>query len=243
MDAIAINILLLEPDEKSRNNITGIISEKGWKIHNIDNSYKAIQELKNNGKDIDLLIINKNCSPLNANQTINYIENELKLKLPVLIILDAKDKSINPESGLYFIKKPFKKSDITIIEQLLNVHENVDFLNKQQPYSLNYLKNLSDGDESFILDCLKVFKISVTAKLQQLDEAFQKNDQRSVGEIAHNIKPSFEMLENDIAAKICNQLTYNYVETEIPVLIAQLIVEFNRIMSELEKEFVELKQI
>ncbi len=110
-------------------------------------------------------------------------------------------------------------------------------------YSLHYLTSLSESNQEFILDCLNVFKVSVTLKMSQLFKALEEKDYKTIGEIAHNIKPSFEMLENNLSTEICNKLSYSATSTEIPELVAALNKEFNRIINKLETDLPELKHL
>jgi hypothetical protein len=77
--------------------------------------------------------------------------------------------------------------------------------------------------------------------MQELKIAVNNVDNKSIGAIAHNIKPSFEMLENEKARDICNKLTYEAETSDISLLASQLNAEFKTMETALKNDFSELR--
>jgi len=229
------SIIVVEPNAAERANTAALLLQQGWSVRDTDNSYEAIQWIKNDSRP-HVLIIADNATPLNAAQAIDYIRREIHSEIPVMIAHTDTNNIQNYGRGTEYFVKPFDTADIDTIRKIIGSTQEV-----QHVYSLNYLNKLSGGDTDFIMDCLGVFITSVTAKLSQLSDALQQNDYKTIGEIAHNIKPSFEMLESDLSAEICNKLTYSATEEEFPELAFELGEEFKKITAKLKTDFPELR--
>lgn len=104
-------------------------------------------------------------------------------------------------------------------------------------YSLNYINELSDDNEEFTILTLKIFIDSVAERIRDLKEALFKNDFNSISEIAHNIKPSFEMIENEEGAQLCEILDTKTIHLETPQLIEQLEALYHQIKQQLITDF------
>lgn len=231
------NIIVVEPDAANRANTVALLSQQGWNVRDTDNSYEAIQWIKKDNQP-HLLIIADNATPLNAAQAIDYIRREIHSEIPVLIAHGDTNDIQNYGKKTECFVKPFDMGNIDTIRKIIGSTQEAEHV-----YSLNYLNTLSSGDNDFIIDCLGVFITSVTAKLSQLSEALQQKDYKTIGEIAHNIKPSFEMLESSLSADICNKLTYSATEEEFPELASELSEEFNKIANKLKTDFPELRSL
>lgn len=234
-----LNILLVE------NNInTKVVTQllpKDWHITCCDNSYDAIQKVKKDS-NYHLVIVDENASPLNAYQTFDYLNKEIMADVPVLVLGNEGENTImeHYHNKMAFIKKPLASENLTLIMELLKKnHDKKEKVSKA--YSLDYLKEISDNNQEFIMETLSIFKSSVKGKLEQLEEAVQNKDYQSVAEIAHNIKPSFEMLENKTSVEICNLLNNRVPEEKIPSLAHDLATEFTKIKIQLENDFPQLK--
>lgn len=110
-----------------------------------------------------------------------------------------------------------------------------------ETYSLSYLRTISENDENFIIESLHIFKFSVAVKLMELSSAVKRGDEKRAGEIAHNIKPSFEMLSIDFAREICDELYFRTSGESLEILFNKLETGFLKIMEAIEKDFPQLK--
>lgn len=229
-------IIVVETNPGDRISTAALLSQQGWKVRDTDNSYEAIQWLKAE-RPPDLLIIADNATPLNAGQAIDYIRLEIRSEIPIVVAHDDGNNINNYGRETDYFVRPFGSMHIETIRKIIGSEAE----ETGHVYSLNYLNMLADGNRDFVMDCLSVFKTSVAAKLNQLSDALQQKDYKAIGEIAHNIKPSFEMLESNISAEICNKLTYSSTEAEFPELAMQLNKQFNKIINKLSADFPELK--
>ncbi|WP_142786340.1 response regulator transcription factor [Changchengzhania lutea] len=230
-----IKILLVENDAEHTNTFLQLAEAQGWIVFTCHGSMDAIRWVKDNNIP-DLMVIDKNALPLDGFQTHDYIQSELKISVPVLIScqINATAKK-NNKKLLSFINKPFSEKSIVLIKsKLKELGQPTDIEDKD--YSLDYLRDLSDGSEEFVLTSLNIFRDSVAVKLMEIKEALAINEFKTVREIAHNIKPSFEMLESTIGSDLCNDIVYKVAEEEISGLVEQLFQLFLTIDAQLQKD-------
>lgn len=230
-------ILLVESDAAEREEFIRLAEDKNWIVQGFTSSYEAIQWIKKNDEGA-ILVIAEGATPLNAYQTFDYIRKELKNELPVAITKTGTSGNGNTPEGYSFLEKPFTANSINALKQLADPES---LPSDDKVYSLEYLETISGGNQEFLIDCLKTFISSVSGKMEELKTAVADNDLKGIGAIAHNIKPSFEMLENATAKDICNKLTYEIDTVDIPQLAAILNSEFTIMEDALKQDFPELR--
>jgi HPt (histidine-containing phosphotransfer) domain-containing protein/CheY-like chemotaxis protein len=229
-------IILVEANPTEKENFIALAQKENWIVQAMNSSYEAIQWLKKNN-EASLMVISEDATPLNAYQTFDYIRQELKNRLAVVISKSMETKG--KEDGYTYIDKPYTTTGIKALK--LVIAPNVSSAPGLKVYSLEYLETISGGNHEFLIDCLKTFISSVSDKMAELKTAVSSDDIKSIGAIAHNIKPSFEMLENEKARDICNKLTYEADTSDIPALATQLNNEFKVMEDALKNDFSELR--
>lgn len=227
-------IILVESNSDHRENFLQLAQKENLNVQALSSSYEAIQWLKK-GNDAAMVVISENAAPLNAYQAFDYIRHELKNSLPILI---SKPIEGEKKEGYNYIDKPFTTTAMKALK--LAIEPNVSPAAGLKVYSLEYLETISGGNHEFLIDCLKTFITSVSDKMEELKQAVAAADNKQIGAIAHNIKPSFEMLENEKAKDICNKLTYEADTSNVPALASQLNMEFITIEAALKNDFPEL---
>jgi CheY-like chemotaxis protein/HPt (histidine-containing phosphotransfer) domain-containing protein len=236
-------ILLVESHSLEQENFAHIAVKEGWQLVICNSGIDAIHWFNKNNK-ADVLVIEEDSAPLNGYQTADYIKTELGLMLPVLITVGAVPTQQELRVIAYaegVIKKPFIKS--TCILQITELLERYPERSPVQnpSYSLNYLRDIFEGHEESVFESLELFSTSVNTDMEQLNIELQDRDYNRIREIAHSIKPSFEMLENETGRSICHYLNSEAEETEMPKLIHDLQQEFASITQQLTRDFPELK--
>lgn len=231
-----VKILLVESQADQKKNFLDLAKPAGCLVFVCEGSIEAIQWIKKNGAP-RLLIIEENASPMNGIQTSDFIQLELKLSLPVLISVNKDPASTYHEKDLLgFTGKPFSEQTILLIKSFLEKQEVSTNLN-QNTYSLNYLRNIYDENEDFIIASVHLFSDSVSVKLTEITKALANNEFKVVRDIAHNIKPSFEMLENNAGKDLCDTIVHKASDQEISALAEKLNQVFADIDSQLKKDF------
>ena len=208
-------------------------------VSNFASGMGAIQFIKQSG-EADLLILEENIKPLGAVQTINYLKDNLNYTRKILIFSDSGLDKIHTDEGAFdVLKKQFENQDLDwILSLLLGRKETVK--KKSKHYSLSYLNNLSDGDEAFIFESLKIFNESVGKRIREIENLFHEGDYKEVSNLAHNIKPSFEMLQNTLGSTICDQLAHSQVDSSKAEQVIKLKNEYIKVQECLKRDFPEL---
>jgi CheY-like chemotaxis protein len=213
-----------------------------WLLVVCQDGLEAIQWLNDNST-ADLLIIEENSSPISGYQIADYIKTELGLALPVIITTGEIPVQQERRMLAYaeaVIKKPFNESSVVFqIRKTLGKAVEVS-PEQNNHYSLNYLMDLSGGDKEFISETIQLFSSTINLELQDLKKVLNQKDYHRIREIAHSIKPSFDMLENEKGKGICHLLNSEAKDIEMPYLIDQLNLVFNNINNQLIKDFPEL---
>lgn len=230
-----IQVLLVEKDVEHTNTFLQLAEAQGWIVFTCQDSMEAIRWVKDNNTP-DLMVIDKNTLPMDGFQTHDYIQSELKISVPVLISSHINAKTENNNKKLHgLINKPFSAQSVELIKSILK-EQNQPTDIEDKDYSLDYLRGLSDGSEEFVLTSLSIFRDSVAVKLIEIKEALENNEFKTVRDIAHNIKPSFEILESTMGRDLCNDLVYNVTEKEISGLVKQLRQLYATIDLQLKKD-------
>ncbi|RXG15727.1 hypothetical protein DSM03_10240 [Leeuwenhoekiella aestuarii] len=199
----------------------------------------AIQYVKQIG-EADLLILEEHIKPLGAVQTIHYLKDNMNYSGGILFFSDSDKNEIYTDNEAFeVLKKGFEKSDLDRVLGLLSNKKKPVELNSK-PYSLSYLINLSEGDDIFIKESIKIFNESVGKRILEIEELFEKEHYKEVSNLAHNIKPSFEMLENNLGSKICDELAHSQVDSSKLEQIKLLRDEYMNVQECLKQDFPEL---
>ncbi|MCK0131293.1 hypothetical protein MWU59_07205 [Flavobacteriaceae bacterium F08102] len=228
-------ILFVENDIELTQRFLQLAKTHHWTIITCPDSMAAIRYLKGNSEP-DLLIIEKNAKPMNGFQTSNYLKSELNIQVPVLISHEPNDLDDNEvTTKTMFIETPFSTKSILVIKSTLKNHAQPKPSNDKH-YCLNYLKQLSDHNEEFLHTSIQLFSDSISEKLIEIKTALSKKDYKTVREIGHNIKPSFEMLEITNGRDLCDKLVYTATEKEISIVVAQLSTLFYTVNLQLKND-------
>ena len=108
-------------------------------------------------------------------------------------------------------------------------------------YNLNYLKEISGGDEDFILDMIQTFIANSPGEIEQL-KAYAVNEQwELLGDSAHKFAPGLQFLGITPLRPVINQLEDNAKAKKkleiIPSLIDKLDAECRLVIEELKQDF------
>ncbi len=221
------SILLVENLQVESRNFIDIVKKKhsNAEIKVLGNSFEALQYLQEN--KVQTLIIEKDAQPMNAAQISDYLRQELKMNIPVFI--SSSESSLEQNH----ISKPFSEESLQAFLEFSPGEQAYE----QPLYSLEYLREISGGNSEFINESIEIFKSSVRQQLAELEIASKENNDQKASEIAHNIKPSFEMLDNKEGTAICNKLTYDLKSHKLSLLVEELKLIFDKILQQLQQDF------
>ena len=233
-----ITILFVTGKPEQKDIFENLISGKAYKVGWEENSFNLIQSLKSDETPkISLIVLDKDVKPLGSFQTFDFIRSELELNIPVLIVHDENDHADYKDyEGLDAIHLETSEKSLTKIESFVSPKQD---LNEYNPiaYSLNYLKELSDNNEEFISSSLGLFLSSVSERMDEMKKMLSKNKFKKVSKIAHNIKPSFGMIENQAGHEICDYIAHHAKINELPELVEKLDELFVQLKNQLIIDF------
>ncbi|MFD2827070.1 hypothetical protein ACFSYG_11340 [Leeuwenhoekiella polynyae] len=234
------HIILVTTDSDAVAAFNTYLNPNAVTLSNFASGMGAIQYIKQIG-EADLLILEENIKPLGAVQTIHYLIDNMNYSGSILILSDSGVSEIQTDEGAFeVLKKGFDKPDLDWVLSLLSENKEQRVELNSKPYSLSYLSDLSDGDEAFIFESLKIFNESVGKNISEIEELFGKEHYKEVSNLAHNIKPSFEMLENNLGSTICDELAHTQVDSSKAEQVDLLKKEYLKIQECLKEDFPDL---
>lgn len=209
-----LRILIVEDNDINRLVINKIMKDWGVKLDNAVNGLDAIEKIKANNYDIILLDIEM--PEMNGYQCIREIRTVLpepKKSVSVMAMTahankKERDKCISLGMDDY-ISKPFdpldlkqkivslSKKQITNIEnEVIAATEQIETVAspKQRLTNLDYLKELSENNESFFRDFINLFLTNTPETLNDLQNHLACKNWEGVRQAAHKMKPSLNYL-------------------------------------------------
>ena len=226
------HILFVDADRNVQSNFNSYFDTDEIMVHNFNTAMGAIQHIKES-QPADILIVDEHIKPMGAAQTLNYLIGELHFKSKVFVCSEFQ-KQFETDSGVFeVLRKPLNQSEFKKVDRYL------DSFGKVHPvlYSLDYLKELSDGDEVFINQSIRLFIDTVGPRIAQLDDLLEKTCYQDISKLAHNIKPSFEMIMNKRGGELCDFLAHHAKPEDFKSHVADLKTEFKLVEEQINKDF------
>lgn len=225
--------IIVVKEALSQNSVDDNTLFNSFKIEWVKNNFDGIILLKKN-KSFDAVILKEMDPLLDADHAISYIRNEIESDINVVVATDNPSKTDNTDQQIFYCKPD--------IESVVKKVERLEKKTEQQPrYALSYLESVYGNDKQFIIESLEIFNRTVENKIHAMKEALDNKDYKLIAEIAHNIKPSYQMILNEKSVTICNLLNGRETEEKIPHLIDELYSEFEQIKKEIIRDFPKLQ--
>ena len=234
MNTVKYKLLLVATDPVTERHIRS--SGKSWDISWCGDSFQALGNIKKHR--YGGIVVNATVTPLGINQFLEYLAMELKVDIPVLVTgNDLANSQKRERSNILWsgIEPSVGKIDC-FYEMILDARCTNDPLEKT--YGLGYMRELFDNDQELISESIHLFRKTVTEKIGAMGEALEKGYFDEVRDLAHFIKPSFQMIENEKSRKISDQICHAAEDHEIEALYRILREEFERILAVLKPQCV-----
>ena len=98
--------------------------------------------------------------------------------------------------------------------------------NKGFEIDMSYLSDIAGGSEEFMIEMIDIFIEQTPLYFEQLEEAVKSSDWKSVGDVAHKIKPTLAFMgieeAKDIMAEIERKARTNDNVSEIPEMFTNI---------------------
>ena len=165
---------------------------KSWSIDYtvVSNGREAIEELSQNGYSIVLMDIQM--PEMDGYTATSIIRNEMKKDIPI-IAMTAHAMSGEREKCLQlgmndYVSKPIKETVLyNIIARHAQLHYESSVASSSQ-VNLEYLRQLSGGDQEFEEQILQQFLVQVPEELTILKKAIEEKDFENIRRTAHSLK-------------------------------------------------------
>lgn len=238
MSVISKNVLIVGSKADLVDAFHSFDSCRSWQIDHCSDSFSALQRLKQNTYDV--LIMDHGIAPLDPFKLMDYVFHELKKSYQMVIVGDGSEPEEVHQNYIRF-NYPIEQHNLDML--LSSSDENAALETEKKVFSLDYLNELSDNNQEFLEESILLFRNTLDTRLAELSETVANSDFEEARQIAHNIKPSFAMLGNEVGPAICHTICYDATEKEIPKLTQDVINEYKLIINEIDKQFPKLKVI
>ncbi|MCW3089810.1 MAG: histidine kinase [Ferruginibacter sp.] len=201
-----IKLLVAEDNLMNQNLMKHLLA--GWDLDFdiVSNGEEAIEALKQ--KNFSLVLMDIQMPQIDGYRATEKIRNELKNDIPIVAMTahamaGEREKCLSYGMNDY-ISKPIRENELfKIVNDILksnssstrrrnenddNLGENVKLLN------LDYLREISGGNEAFEVNMIEQFLQQVPAELEAMQEAFNKKNYVEAAHIAHNLKTSISFM-------------------------------------------------
>lgn len=237
-----IKLLVVEDNELNRLLISSVLKKEQIDFEIAENGLEAIQLLVK--ETFDLILMDIQMPIMDGITATREIRTKLNLSIPIIALsanATIEDTKKYLESGMNdHIPKPFKKEELfSKIKMALGWKESTQNSSTEiQPkeiiplYSLRELESISGGDESFIKSILETFLESVPVQLSKINSAISAGDFLTLRNVAHQMKPSIDLLHIEAAKPRIRNIEKEAEET-LPDRV-RLETEFNEMKNALD---------
>ncbi len=246
-----LNILVAEDNDINRFIIKKMMDDWGFDYQFAITGADAIEKAAS--ATYDMILMDIEMPEMNGYDATAFIRKELpagKNNIPIIAMTGhamngEREKCI--ETGMNdYISKPFQGDELKkIIIDCMNQNSNQNVITLNPPpvsqrfTNLDFLIEISDGNEVFFKEFITLFLNSAPAAVADMETALKNKDWEMMRQVAHKIKPSFNYVGlkelNKAAARI-EDLSKKLSELdEIPALI-------NTIKTTCEIAYLELRQ-
>ncbi len=238
--------LLVADDDPFNIQLIKTILDK-WKVQATYciNGKDAIEQVTRHSFDMILTDINMpEVSGVELSRLVRSLDDPEKKKIPI-IALTANVMRTDLEKYLKagindFILKPFKEAELyQKIRELLPANENGKSKTAVQ-FQFEDFKRFSAGDNEALLPILEAFHNNLQQNLKLLVESSEKQDLKSVAELAHKMISSFGHVHANKPVNILRQLETkirtNQSDMNLKAAVAEIQQLSHPILEELEKE-------
>lgn len=218
IDLAGMKILVAEDHKVNQFLINSIL--KNWNIEAdfAENGLIAIEMFKTNNYDI--ILMDKQMPEMDGIEATKIIRNEFKSDVPIIALtasalIGSKEQML--EAGMNdFLTKPFHSDDLlNLLIKYLNLDLKVNStfedisqpeLKEQKLYNLDGLIRMLGRDPGTVTEMIQMFIDSTPLLWDELLEEFHRKNYFRVGELAHKLKASIDIMEIDSLKQVIRDI-------------------------------------
>ncbi|MEN8138471.1 MAG: Hpt domain-containing protein [Bacteroidota bacterium] len=111
----------------------------------------------------------------------------------------------------------------------------------KREYDLSKLEELADGDREFVIDIVSTFLDHAPIQVKEIEEAFEQADYKMLGDVAHKLKPSLDLMGIDSLYKVIRLIEQCAKEEtkqkELPRIINEFTSIFEKVLDEIKSDY------
>ena len=215
------HILVAEDNPLNQTLIQSIFKQYGLTCDLAENGEVVLEMLSK--KDYDIILMDIQMPVMDGVMATEHIRKILRSDIPIIALsanVSSADVSLYRSIGMNgHLAKPYRKEELI---QLINGTIKRSFTNEafeatpktasenkrdsSTLYSLNALKEISGGDESFVTSIIETFRTNTPQYIKEMNLALAKGDFNALKKYSHQMKPSFDILGMTEGARLIRQI-------------------------------------
>ncbi|OQP63073.1 hypothetical protein A3860_03620 [Niastella vici] len=233
-------ILLVEDNEMNRVVAETILKQYGATMTEAVNGVEAVDAIR--ARQYDIVLMDIQMPVMDGLEATRVIRKEIQSNIPIIALTanavkGEMEKCIQAGMNDY-LSKPFDEEDlIRLIAKWLGRETHfgpakTTAATDTPLYDLAKLKQITRGDEKFIVKMLQVFITETMTGTANLERAFEEKDIKQVKFLAHRMKSSLNNLNIFSAAGIAEKIEKaQWEEQQYPTLAGQILA-FKKVIDE-----------
>jgi len=243
-------ILVAEDNELNRLLITSVLNKEKIFHRIAENGRQAIEFLQND--HYDLILMDIQMPEMDGISATKEIRELLNSTIPI-VALSANASADDTRKYLAVgmnahVPKPFKKEQLfAVLREVLQldvtnpVREGEKEEKNAVLYSTDELLQIGGGDQQFVLSVLQTFVTTVPVQMGKLESAINGHDEHVAKSIAHQLKPSIDLLHIYSAKELVRQIEKESTEPspdfeKMKGLFAKFSIELKRVLHAIHSE-------
>ena len=229
----SVKILVVDDNDMNRSLMEHLLTEWNLSFDMADNGWEALARLQQTTYDMVLMDIQM--PEMDGYNATRRIRTELGLDVPVIAMTAhalAGERERCLSSGMNeYISKPVNEREL--YELIIRFADHIPRTERESPASVNealdgykyisldYMKEISKGNQAYEKKATRQFIESLPSSLQLLENAFFQNDLGTINSLAHDLKTTVSIMGlTRQLAPILDSL--EYAKEITPALSAQL---------------------
>ena len=213
-------ILLAEDNEMNQKLVIMYLTKYDVQMDLAENGHQALKAVKSNAYDLVLMDIQMpEMDGLEASEKIRELEGD-KGKIPIIAMTahafkEEVENCFKVGMNAHISKPIEKEAFLTLITSL--VHADSADLSDSKTVAvkelvglvdLSYLRDMSDGNEDFIKEMIRIFKADSPVLIEKMQNSFKKEDWEGLSRVAHKFRSPAVMMGMKDVAKIAERIEY-----------------------------------
>jgi CheY-like chemotaxis protein/HPt (histidine-containing phosphotransfer) domain-containing protein len=164
--------------------------------------------------EYDVILMDIMMPEMSGYEATEFIRKELKCKTPIIAITaislpGEREKCLNLGMN-EFVTKPYKKEELVkkIISTTQKKEDVVEasVTKSSDLIDYSYLREISSGDEEFMLELMATFTEQFEIGFSELKKAFENLDREQIKQVSHRLKSTSSMLGIKILSDNLNKM-------------------------------------